>query len=186
MPQFRGSTSVLAQLPEQHCSPTPPQLSPQAPQLALVPRVTQDPPQQAWLDPQLFPQPPQWLTLVSVSTHDVPPQQLRPPVHAGLLPHMQVPSAQVSPVAHAGVQSGAPQTPALQTWPAPQTLPQLPQFAASVWVSAHPVPQQVFPPVQAAPPAHRAVTTATSRPPRRWTTDGTRRVAPEETEDRGS
>lgn len=84
----------------------------------------------------------------------LPPQQARPAPHAGFAPHWQAPSTQVSPAAQAGSQSGAPQTPALHTSPAPQALPQAPQLARSVWVSTQPAPQQLCPSEHAAPPAH--------------------------------
>jgi len=140
-PQFWGSVAVLVQLPEQSCSPER--------QTALQALLTQ-------LSPagQAFPHPPQLAASFDVSVHSAPasePQSVSPArqvVEQWPVPSQTCPEGQALP--HAPQLFGSPlvfvqvplhgfspvgqlmaQCPSLQASPAPQIVPQPPQFAGS-------------------------------------------------------
>ena len=81
-------------------------------------RLSDDPVEQAWSEPQACPQAPQFAPLVSRSTHAVP--QAVPP-------------------------DGQVQVPLLHDCALPQAWPQAPQLALLVWTSTHTPPQGASP-----------------------------------------
>jgi hypothetical protein len=118
--------------------------------------VVQVPLRQTWPPVQVVPQAPQFVALLPVSTH-APPQQARPPVHAGPVPHWHTLPAQVSPAPHAGSHGGATHAPSSQTCPGAQCMPQPPHAIVSVRTFTQRPSQHRSLPVQASAAPHRHV-----------------------------
>jgi hypothetical protein len=152
---------VAAHWPPEQTGVAPLQMRPQTPQLfgsysstvqtpsqavCWMPQLAQTPLAQTWLNGQMWPHVPQLSTSLARFSQkplqlDSPAAQQMPvvlPVGMAQLPLAQLPLAVQAPPA-----ATPEQTPAVQVPPVPQTLPHPPQFAASVCVFTHAVPQSV-------------------------------------------
>lgn len=164
-PQFPTSVLMLAQVPEQQrwlAEQPGPVPQPHVPIRHVSPAAhageqgtsaVHDPPMHASPGAHAFPQKPQLVVLVPVSTHEVP-QQVAPLVQVPD-PHLQVPSSHTSSPVQAGEQGVTTHAPSTHSSPGAQRMPHPPQLAGLLSTSTHAPPQQISVPVHAGPVPQR-------------------------------